>query len=97
MTKCDFCSRPDPLWRYPAESFLDAFEGRSVGDWLACDDCHARIVVGDRDGLTARALKSPGVRAAMSTIGRALTIQYCRDLHDRFWRARRGPPCRIAA
>jgi hypothetical protein len=74
--------RCHPAWRYPAASFHDMFGGRSIEDWLAYEDCHARIVAGDRDGLTARALKSPG--------GRGLTIEYCRDLHERFWRARRG-------
>ena len=94
---CDFCSAPNPAWRYPAVSFFDLFGSRSVEDWMACDACHARIVAGDRDGLVARALKSPGVRAAMGVLGHALAIRYCRDLHERFWRARRGPPFRIAA
>jgi hypothetical protein len=42
--QCDFCSVPDPAWRYPARSFVaycaPNVAGESVGDWAACDLCH---------------------------------------------------------
>lgn len=95
--KCDFCSSPTPSWRYPAESFHDLFGSRSVEDWLACEECHALIAAGDRIGLARRSLSAPGVQMAVGFLGRALALDYCRDLHDRFWRARRGAPYRIAA
>lgn len=94
---CDFCSLPVPAWRYPAESFHDAFGGRSVEDWLACEDCHKLIVADDRDGLARRSLCAPGVQMAVGVLGRAEALRYCRDLHERFWKARRGTAFRIAA
>jgi hypothetical protein len=39
---CDFCSSPAPAWRYPAISFCDSFGGRSVEDWLACEESVTR-------------------------------------------------------
>ena len=94
---CDFCSSPAPAWRYPADSFHDSFGSRSVEDWMACEACHALIVAGDRDGLARRCLTSPGLQVAVSFLGRARALGYCRDLHDRFWKARRGEAYQIAA
>ena len=94
---CDFCSSPAPAWRYPAVSFHDSFGSRSVEDWLACETCHRMIAAGDRNGLARRSLRAPGLRGAVAVLGRAETIRYCRDLHDRFWKARRGEAFRIAA
>jgi hypothetical protein len=94
---CDFCSSPAPAWRYPADSFTDIAGSRSVEDWLACEECHLLIVLGDRDALARRSLRAPGLRVAVAVLGRAETIRYCRDLHDRFWNARRGEAFRIAA
>jgi hypothetical protein len=59
---CDFCSSPAPAWRYPADSFLDQLRGRSVGDWLACDECHGLIESGDRPALAQRSLLTHVVR-----------------------------------
>jgi hypothetical protein len=58
--QCDFCSVPGPVWRYPARSFV-AYRaanvaGESVGDWAACDLCHALIEANDRSGLARRSL-----------------------------------------
>jgi hypothetical protein len=94
---CDFCSGPDPAWRYPAVSFYDSFGGRSVEDWLACEACHELIVADDRDGLARLSLRAAGVQMAVGIIGRATTIRYCRDLHERFWKARRGAAFRMSA
>ena len=94
---CDFCSSPAPAWRYPADSFHDSFGSQSVEDWVACEACHALIVAGDREGLAERSLLAPDVRRAVGVMGRATTILYCRDLHDRFWTARRGAAYHIAA
>ena len=94
---CDFCSGPDPAWRYPATSFADMFGSRSVEDWLACEACHALIAAGDRNALARRCLISPGLQLAVGFLGRAKAFWYCRDLHNRFWNARRGAAFRIAA
>lgn len=97
MVICDFCSSGRPAWRYPAESFTDMFGSRSVSDWVACEECHLLIAAGARKGLARRSLDAPGVQMAADFLGRAVAFDYCRDLHERFWRARRGPPYRIAA
>jgi hypothetical protein len=55
------------------------------------------IAVGDRKGLARRSLTAPGVQMAVGLLARATALQYCRDLHDRFWRARRGEAFRMAA
>ena len=68
---CDFCSGPDPAWRYPAVSFYDSFGGRSVEDWLACEACHRMIAASDRNGLARRSLCAPGVQMAVGLLGRA--------------------------
>ena len=94
---CDFCSLPAPAWRYPAASFYDMFGGRSVADWLACEECHELIVAGDRNALVRRSMRAPGVQIAVGVLGRSLALDYCRDLHERFWNARRGAAYRIAA
>ncbi len=96
MSVCDFCSSPAPAWRYPADTFHDLFGSRSVEDWLACEACHRLIQSGDRSALARRSLDAPGVRMAVGVLGRVLALDYCRDLHARFWRARRGAPYRIA-
>lgn len=97
MHLCDFCSCPAPAWRYPADSFHDRFGSRSVEDWLACEECHQLVVAGDRNALARRSLDAPGVQMAVGFLGRAAALEYCRDLHDRFWRARRGEALPIAA
>ena len=94
---CDFCSSPAPAWRYPAVSFNDSFGGRSVEDWLACEACHLLIVLGDRDGVARRSMRAPGVQMAVGLLGRAFALDYCRDLHERFWKARRGAAFRMSA
>ena len=97
MMICDFCSSIAPAWCYPAESFFDMHGSKSVEDWMACEACHALIVAGDRDALARRSLRAHCLRVAVAVLGRAETIRYCRDLHDRFWKARRGAAYHIAA
>jgi hypothetical protein len=97
MQLCDFCSSPAPAWRYPAVTFTDLCGSRSVDDWLACEKCHRLIEAGDRGGLARRSLTAPGVQMAVGFLGRAAALEYCRDLHDRFWKARRGEALPIAA
>jgi hypothetical protein len=90
MSLCDFCSSPAPAWRYPAGTFTDRFGSRSVGDWLACEDCHRLIASDDRTALARRSLTAPGVQMAVVFLGWEAAIEHCRDLHNRFWKARRG-------
>jgi hypothetical protein len=91
---CDFCSGRDPAWRYPALTFLayctPNIAGESVGDWAACDACHALIEAEDRMGLAERSLnelmlKHPETRPAAIVLYHELA-----DLHEQFFVHRRG-------
>ncbi len=93
---CDFCSRPDPRWEYPAGDFI-AYQvcrvtGESVGNWAACEGCHRLIEAEDRDGLARRSLERLGMHdpAALQAI-----LACLRDLHAKFFAHRLGPPRRI--
>jgi len=59
---CDFCSAPHVAWRYPAKTFVayvvEGFVGQSVGDWAACNICHALIEAGDNSALSERSLST---------------------------------------
>jgi hypothetical protein len=57
---CDFCTAPDPSWRFEAASFaIDYGEvvGQSDEGWAACDECCRLILSGDRSGLVERAMR----------------------------------------
>jgi hypothetical protein len=97
MSLCDFCSSPAPAWRYPADSFHDRFGSRSVEDWFACEKCHELIDAGDRNALARRSLTTDSCQMAIGVMGQSAVFTYCRDLHDRFWKARRGEALPIAA
>jgi len=93
---CDFCSAPHPVWRYGAYSFDDPLGiGRSVGDWMACDDCHQLIIRNRREALARRSIdhsRNPGVRALA---GQRWAYSYARELHDRFFAAWNGQAFKI--
>lgn len=91
--RCDFCSSQEPAWRYPAATFLDAVGSVSQEDWLACDECQELIEAEQRDALARRAMHCIGMRPDKFRA----EFAFCKDLHDRFWRARLGSPYRIAA
>jgi hypothetical protein len=97
---CDFCSTPDPIWRYPARTFLaylvPSIAGESVGDWAACDTCHALIEVEDRRGLAQRSLdelisRHPEMREIAGVLYEELTA-----LHWKFFEHRCGAAIKIA-
>jgi hypothetical protein len=54
--RCDYCSDPNPTWRYPARSFQTS-GGMSITDWAACDACHALIEDTNLRGLACRTLR----------------------------------------
>jgi hypothetical protein len=64
---CDFCSAPDPAWRYPATTFTDQFGSRSVED---CRGLHEGFWkagrAAPRGGMRGRALSDASI--AYSTI-----------------------------
>ena len=59
---CDFCSMPYVAWRYPTKTFVayvvEGYVGESVGDWAACNICHALIDAGDHTALLERSLST---------------------------------------
>ena len=93
---CDFCSQPDVVWRYPAQSFIAyavaCVVGRSVGDWAACTVCHAFIERGDRNGLLERSVrrlleKHPDMRADETEVREHLGV-----IHRMFFDHQAGAP-----
>jgi hypothetical protein len=96
---CDFCSTPDIAWSYPVLSF-EAFEfvtfgQMSLGDWAACETCHALIAAGNARGLLNRSvdtmiLENPEL---LERYGRLRTMTA--ELHAKFWANRQGDPRRI--
>ena len=91
---CDFCSAPDPTWKYPARSFIGyegcGIAGESVGDWAACEACHRLIAVGDRRGLTERSAETLiALRPELVEIRKGLTAELA-VLHERFFENRIG-------
>jgi hypothetical protein len=57
---CDFCSAPDPCWRFEAQPFATVCGGvvaASDSGWAACDACCALIVAKDLAGLLMRGVQ----------------------------------------
>lgn len=57
MMFCDFCSAPDPSWRFEARPFATvcgSVVATSDARWAACDECCALILAGNRVGLLER-------------------------------------------
>jgi len=89
---CDFCSARGPTWRYPVSSFV-AYEvqgvvGESVGDWAACDACHALIEADQRDALVRRSLEMMPHRGEVPP---DVALAFIRKAHTGFFLNRRGP------
>ena len=96
---CDFCSAPDPTWKYPARSFIGyedcGIAGESVGDWAACEECHLLIAAGNRAGLTERSAETLiALRSELAEIRKELTAELA-VLHERFFKNRTGEPSLI--
>ena len=89
--RCDFCSAPQLTWVYPAAAFdVAEVSWGSADDWGACDDCHALMEAGDREGVVDRAMvlwqqRTP--RSQWPTLRREMV-----NLHSRFHDNRMGPP-----
>lgn len=57
---CDFCSAPDPSWRFEAQPFATVcgnVVATSDSGWAACDACCALIVANDRAALAERGVR----------------------------------------
>jgi len=97
--KCDFCSRPDPEWFYPADTFDMVQMGwGSTGGWTACEECSDLIEAGDNvkvvrgrmmDAPLKEALAEvPGLRLTRSE--RAEVEHHTWALFNKFLNSRRG-------
>jgi len=92
--QCDFCSVPGPEWRYPARSFVaycvPNVAGESVGDWAACDQCHALIETDDRRGLAQRSLDELILKHPEACGAAAVLYENLTELHQQFFANRNG-------
>ena len=99
--RCDFCSAPSPVWRYPARSFVaycaPNVAGESVGDWAACDQCHVLIETDDRRGLTQRSLDQLILKHPEASFAAAVLYEELAELHQQFFAHRSGTPVPITA
>ena len=97
--RCDFCSVPDPAWRYPARSFVAYcaanIAGESVGDWAACDECHALIESEDWERLAQRSLDELIMNHPEAIGAAAALYEDLAALHQKFLEYRSGPPTPI--
>lgn len=95
---CDFCSVEErAAWIFPAHSIEVPETGHlSVGDWMACEECHRLIEAGDREGLVKRfarayCRKHPGVTPVEAE-------NDGRWAHGKYFEARiKRPPKRVTA
>jgi hypothetical protein len=92
--RCDFCSAPCPVWRYPARSFVaycaPNLTGESVGDWAACDQCHALIESDDRRGLAQRSVDELIFKHPEASAAAAALYEDLAELHQQFFAHRSG-------
>lgn len=97
---CDFCSAPDPAWRYPARSFIAYnaanIAGESVGDWAACEACHALIEANDRPGLAQRSLDELIAKHPEAVMAAPALYQDLAGLQQKFFEFRCGLATLIA-
>jgi hypothetical protein len=98
---CDFCSAPDPVWRYPAGSFLAYcvanILGESVGDWAACKQCHMLIEANDRSGLARRSLDELIAKQPEAILAAPALYEKLAELHQEFFAHRAGPAVHVGA
>ena len=96
---CDFCSAPEPAWRYPARSFLaycvTNVAGESVGDWAACEQCHILIEADDRSGLARHSLDELIAKHPEAILAATALYEELARLHREFFDHRSGPAVRV--
>jgi hypothetical protein len=99
---CDFCSAPNPQWRYPALDFIAAetesptdvlLVQESIGAWAACQECHSLIVATHWQQLAVRSADT--LLAECPMFDRDWLIDEMIQLHQRFATSRRGQAERI--
>jgi hypothetical protein len=97
LYRCDFCSRPGVAVSYDAVDFdtgnkeRDGASHVSRGGWAACQECADLIEADDREALADRSMESYGELRSNTPEHRARVRQALRDVHDEFYRHRRGP------
>ena len=99
--RCDFCSAPSPVWRYPARSFVaycvPNVAGESVGDWAACDQCYVLIETDDARGLAQRSLDELILKYPEAGAEAAVLYEQLAELHQQFFAHRSGTAVPITA
>ena len=101
--KCDFCSSPSVVIRYPAGSSRVIIDGNkakgigdSIGDWCACLDCARLIDARDAEGLAKRSATTfPEIcgAAGLSKDETLLIISMIQT--EMFWAYLKGPGVRV--
>lgn len=88
---CDFCSSPEPAWRYPAASFVVKGLGphASDGDWAACDQCSALIEDADLRRLILRAAIAANRRSG-GVLRTSMARKSLQRIYAQFFRSRLG-------
>ncbi len=102
--KCDFCSSPSVVIRYPAGSSRMIIDGNkakgigdSIGDWCACLDCARLIDARDAEGLAKRSAETfpeIGSAAGLSKDEAFLIVSMIQA--EMFWAYCKGPGVPIA-
>jgi hypothetical protein len=76
---CDFCFAYRPEYVVPAKSFDTDAQGRSVGDWMACEACAQLVREARWEDLTVRAVEAFSARhggVLPKEVGRVLARTY---------------------
>ena len=99
---CDFCSSPDVVWMFPADTFTmfrsEGADHVSLDDWAACEICAHLIEQELWDDLTRHAYQSfqaVNPTPIGSPMVAALVMEAVRGNTTRFQKHRKGPAVRV--
>jgi len=83
---CDFCTAPDPVWRYYAETYVvERLQVRSLSEWLACDECAKLIETNQWNRLAKRSLQyCPHAKLLIAIAGHEQALAEVVSLHREF-------------
>jgi len=100
--KCDFCSAPDPAWKYPAESFVvkhvvttkNNLTLNSIEEWYACEACYMLVEANEREILAKNSVYVLVKRCNDQRVVDRLVMEVT-HLHDAFFEHRKGAAERL--
>jgi len=91
---CDFCQAKPVTWAYPCTDFvLEVIGYKNIGEWAACENCHALIEQGNKTMLLAKSVATHPLLTRQSdpeTLEFVLAQVYL--LHEGFFGHRTGDP-----